>query len=111
MWRNSRVSQKEQVEHRVVFAEVDQSPAEDPAAHGEQAEPSCDQEHVAEQRSTAALRHLQEADDRQNAGAVRQAAPGPTRASSHNYVRVLASETIVQTSLLASMTVMKIARW
>lgn len=46
----------------MVFAEVDQSPAEDPAAHGEQAEPSRDQEHVAKQRPTAALRHLQEAD-------------------------------------------------
>lgn len=49
----------------MVFAEVDQGPAEDPAAHGEQAEPSRDQEHVAEQRSAAALGHLHEADDRQ----------------------------------------------
>lgn len=73
MRRNSRVSQKEQVEHRVVSAEVDQRPAKHPAAHGQQAEPNCDQEHVAKQRSAAAVRHLQET-DRQSAKAVRQAA-------------------------------------
>lgn len=96
----------------MVFAEVDQGPAEHPAAHGQQAEPSRDQERVAKQRSTAALRHLHEAEDRKRfARAVREAAPSPRGLSSHNYVRVLASETIVQTSLLANMTVMKIARW
>lgn len=47
--KNSRVSQEEQVEHRVVLAEVDQRPAENPATHGQQAEPSCNQNHVAEQ--------------------------------------------------------------
>lgn len=61
---DSRVSQEEQVEHRVVLAEVDQRPAEHPATHGQQAEPSCDQNHVAEERSAAALRHLVETDDR-----------------------------------------------
>jgi len=44
----------------VVLAEVDQRPAEHPAAHGQQAEPSRDQNHVAKQWSAAALRHLDE---------------------------------------------------
>lgn len=56
--RDLRVSQEEEVEHRVVLAEVDQRPAEHPATHGQQAEPSCDQNHITEQRSAAALRHL-----------------------------------------------------
>lgn len=64
--KNSRVSQEEQVEHRVVLAEVDQRPAENPATHGQQAEPSCNQNHVAEQWTTAALRDLGETDDRIN---------------------------------------------
>lgn len=59
--KHSRVSQEEEVEHGVVLAEVDQRPAENPAAHGQQAEPSSDQNHVAEQRpAAAALRHLGE---------------------------------------------------
>lgn len=62
--KDSRVSQEEQVEHRVVLAEVDQCPAEHPATHGQQAEPSCYQNHIAEEWSTAALRHLGETDDR-----------------------------------------------
>lgn len=58
--KDSRVSQEEEVEHRVVLAEVDQRPAEHPATHGQQAEPSCDQNHIPEQWSAAALRHLDE---------------------------------------------------
>lgn len=109
---NSRVSQEEQVEHRVVFAEVDQRPAEHPAAHGEQAEPGGDQEHVAEQRSAAALGHLYQTDG--GWGGVRETHRTRTLELLHklrNRVRVLTSETIVQTSLLANMTVMKVARW
>lgn len=60
---DSRVSQEEEVEHRVGLAEIDQRPTEHPATQGQQAEPSRDQSHISEQRSTAALRHL-ETDDR-----------------------------------------------
>lgn len=62
--KDSRVSQEEEVEHRMVLAEVDQCPTEHPATQGEQAEPSCDQNHIAEQGSTTALRHLKEIHDR-----------------------------------------------
>lgn len=64
MEEDSRVSQEEQVEHWVVLAEVDQCPAEHPAAHGEEGEPSCDQNHIAKERSTGALRHLEEKESR-----------------------------------------------
>ena len=45
--KDSRVSQEEEVEHRVVLAEINQCPAEDPATHGQQAEPSCDENDIA----------------------------------------------------------------
>ncbi len=107
----------------MVLAEVDQRPAEHPATHGEQAEPSCNQKHVAEQRPTAALRHLDETEDRINSQLPetlrRQRCPQwglipicvLKCVSWHVQVCVFTSETIVQTSLLANMTVMKIARW
>lgn len=62
--KDSRVSQEQQVEYRVVLAEVDQCPAEHPATHCEQTESRCDQNHIADQRSPATLRHLDETDNR-----------------------------------------------
>lgn len=43
------VSQEEQVEDRVIFAEVNEGPAEHAAAHGQEAETGRDQDYVAEQ--------------------------------------------------------------
>lgn len=62
--KDSRVSQEQEVEDRVVLAEVDQRPAEHPATHGEQTQSCCDQNHIADQRSPATLRHLDKTDDR-----------------------------------------------
>lgn len=42
----------------MVPAQVDQRPAEHPAAHGQQAEPGSDKYYVAEQGPSTALRHL-----------------------------------------------------
>lgn len=112
--KDSRVSQEEEVEHRVVLAEVDQRPAEHPAAERQQAEPRCDQNHVAEKGSAAALRHLH----RTPPQVTRETAGGFHSHRGYVYLMLLlivccvfTSETIVQTSLLANMTVIKIARW
>lgn len=122
---DSRVSQEQQVEHRVVLAEVDQRPAEHPATHGQQAEPSCDQKHVSEQWSAAALRHLHKTDGRTIHSYQKDCCTNTALSEVwfpqgcvlkcvsclYTQVCVFTSETIVQTSLLANMTVMKIARW
>ena len=84
--KDSRVSEEEEVEHRVVLAEVDQRPAEHPAAHGQQAEPSCDQNHVSEQRSAAALRHLDKTAERHRWGLI------PAGAVCTNVCRLFFSE-------------------
>lgn len=39
--KDLRVSQEQEIEDRVIPAQVDQRPAEHPATHGQQAEPSC----------------------------------------------------------------------
>lgn len=88
----------------MVLAEVDQRPADHPAAHGEEGESSCDQNHVAEDRPTGALGHLR-------TGERKKYSENEIKVFTRSRLNGITSETIVQTSLRASMTVMKIAKW